>query len=349
MSLKYAERDMNKKNYKEFNNAINQLQSAALNFGQRFIKDANVRLDYIAKTQEMSRQLSFSVESGILSAREAAEAANQMRNEIMEAARLKSSDLGQAKAKALKSKGLNLDNLTIKYSKRMFDGKSFQQLTKAQQDDVLLTIVKSAGRANVKVNARAARLGSVGRGLWVFTIVVAVYNISVAEDKLDAAGREVSSLVGGFSGGAAAGALAGVWFGPIGVAVGVIIGGVLGAIAADQIYVEVTGPSDSFVKRFLPKYTNVISVDEEGIAKGLITDCGIDMRKVYAVFKELDNRYSMDSDDVALLYIEYAKRKPNIFKAIKLYPSLKNLLVLILDSGWTTNREYKAIASLRYT
>lgn len=324
------------------------MQTAALNFGQRFIKDANVRLDYISKTQQMSTELRLSAQAGIMSSREAAEAANQMRNEIMEAARLKSSDLGKAKAKALKAKGLSLDDLTKKYATKMFDGKTFKQLNKAQQDEVLLFIVKSAGRANVKVNARAARLGAVGRGLWVFTIIIATYNISVAEDKVDAAGREAASLTGGFAGGAAAGALAGIWFGPVGVAVGAIVGGVLGSIAADQIYVELTGPSHSFVQRFLPRFTTMVSVDEKGIADALISECGIDMKKVYAVFQELDNRYSTDSDDVALLYIDQAKRNPNIFKSLRLHTQLKNLLILVFDSGWTSSKEYKAMALLAY-
>jgi len=43
-----------------------------------------------------------------------------MRNEIMEFARVKSSDLGRAKAMSLNAKGLNLDDLTNKYAKKMF-------------------------------------------------------------------------------------------------------------------------------------------------------------------------------------------------------------------------------------
>ena len=70
------------------------------------------------------------------------------------------------------------------------------------------------------------------------------------------------------------------------------------------------------------------------------------MKNVYAVFNELDNRYSTDSDDVALLYINKAKRNPNIMKSLKMHAQLKNLLILIFDGGWTSSNEYEAMALL---
>jgi hypothetical protein len=215
------------------------METQALSFAARFIQDSNVRQDYIQKTQAMSRELREAYEAGSISAREAAQAANEMRNEIMEMARVRSSDLGRAKAQQLKAKGLDLDDLVAKYANRKF-GQDFADLARGQQDEVLLEIVESAGRANPKVNANAARLGALGRGLWVLTAVVAIYNISTAEDKVDAAAREAVNVGGGFAGGAAGGALAGVWCGPVGVIIGVVIGGVLGSIAADAAYLEAT-------------------------------------------------------------------------------------------------------------
>ncbi|MCA9710648.1 MAG: hypothetical protein KDK70_32700, partial [Myxococcales bacterium] len=286
-------------------------------------------------------------QSGSISAREAAEAANQMRNEIMEMARVRSSDLGRAKAQSLKAKGLDLDQLTTKYAQKKF-GKDFASLTRGQQDEVLLEIVESAGRANPKVSARAGRMGALGRGLWVLTAVIAIYNISTAEHKVHAAGREAAGLGGGFAGGAAGGALAGVWFGPVGVAVGVIIGGVLGSLTADAAYIEITGPREARVRQFLPRFTSMFSTDEAGIANALIDEYGIDMDSVLAVFRELSNSYRSDSDDVARLYLAKVKDRGGALQhALRLHLPLRNMLILILDGGWTTDEEYKLIDYLK--
>lgn len=332
----------------ELEEALQQLEIQAMNFAVRFIQDSRVRQDYILKTQAMSRELRATYEAGSISAHEAAETANQLRNEIMEMARVRSSDLGRAKAESLKQKGLDLDELCAKYAKKKF-GQDFGSLTRGQQDEVLLEIVDSAGRANPKVSARAGRLGALGRGLWVLTAVVAIYNISAADDKLHATGREVANVGGGFAGGAAGGALAGVWFGPVGVAVGVVIGGVLGSIVADSAYIEVTGPRQASVRAFLPRFTSFFGgVDEAGIANALVDDYGIDMDSVLAVFRELLNSYSSDSDDVARLYLAKVKeRRGSLEHALRLHMPLRNLLMLILDGGWTSDEEYQLIAYLK--
>lgn len=92
-------------------NAIKQFETQAVNFSYRFINDASVRMDYMSKTKEVAKELSISYKNGNISAKQAAEAAIQMRNEIMEFTRTRTSDMGRAKAKALKFKGLNLPQL----------------------------------------------------------------------------------------------------------------------------------------------------------------------------------------------------------------------------------------------
>lgn len=327
--------------------AIQQMEVQALSFGTRFIQDSGVRQDYIVKTQAMSRELRASVERGSMSAREAAEAANQMRNEIMEMARVRSSDLGRAKARSLKLKGLDLDDLVAKYAQRKFN-RDFSSLTRGQQDEVLMEIVDAAGRANPKVSARAARLGALGRGLWVLTAVVAVYNVGTAEHKAHAAGREAANLGGGFAGSVAAGAAAGIWFGPVGVAVGAVIGGVLGSVVADAAYIELTGPREQSVRNFLPRFTSMFSVDEAGIARALVDEYGIDMDSVCAVFRELSNSYGTDADDVARLYLDRVRdRGGSLEHALRLHVPTKNLLIMALDGGWTTGEEYRLIEYVR--
>jgi len=80
------------------------MEVQAVNFGYRFTNDVHVRQEYMRKTRESAENLRAAYKNGDISARDAAKAANQMRNEIMEFARTNSSDLGRAKAKALKQK-----------------------------------------------------------------------------------------------------------------------------------------------------------------------------------------------------------------------------------------------------
>ncbi|WLQ14785.1 hypothetical protein O5O45_02390 [Hahella aquimaris] len=333
----------NQSNNNSAHEAIRQFEIQAVNFGQRFIQDSNVRRMYMEKTKAYAESLKDLVNSRQMSPSEAAQAANQMRNEIMEWARTKSSDIGRAKARALKAKGLDLDVLCDKYAKRLFS-KSFSQLSKADQDHVFLQIVESSGRANPKVSAKAIRLGKAGRALWLLSAGIAIYNIASAEDKTRATGREAANLGGGFAGGAAGGAVAGLWAGPVGVAIGAVVGGVLGSIVADEAYIEVAASNDPFVKTFLDKHTQMFNTDEEAIARDLVEKCSYEMDKVYSVFKELDWAYNSDADDVALLYVNRVRRSTPIIKSsLKAHTPLRNLLTAILEDGWTTSNERDAI------
>ncbi len=56
------------------------------------------------------------------------------------------------------------------------------------------------------MNAAVSKYSTLGRGLWVVTIGVAVYNIAIAEDKVTATAKEGVIMDGGFAGGAAGGA-----------------------------------------------------------------------------------------------------------------------------------------------
>ena len=324
-------------------NALQQMELQALNFAYRWCKDSNVRQMYISRTQAMSRELRAAHASGGMTAKSAAKAANELRNEIMELARVRSSDIGRAKARQLKAKGLSFDDLKAKYAKKMF-GVEFDRLGTANKNAVYLEIVDSAGRANPKVSAKVGRLGAAGRGLWVFTAVIAIYNVGNAEYKCHQAGRELACAGGGFGGGAAGGALAGVWFGPVGVAVGVIVGGVLGSVIADEAYVELTGPREAEVRRFLPRYTAMFSVDEAGIANALVREYGINMDRVFPVFCELNRSYSSDADDVARLFIHRVRRTGGLVEhALRLHGALRQLLVEILEDGWTSSEERNLI------
>ena len=72
------------------------------------------------------------------------------------------------------------------------------------------------------------------------------------------------------------------------------------------------------------------------------------MQKVLDVFVELEDKYSTDADDIALLYVEKIKALPlNPTKmAFQKSEELKNYLKQLLESGWTSAREREAISYL---
>jgi hypothetical protein len=327
--------------------SLQQLEIQALNFAYRFTKDSQARVWYLQKTQEYSRQLRQAYERGEMTAQKAAEAANQMRNEMLELSRARSSDFGKAYAESIKKKGKALEELLEYYSQEKFK-KPFKDLGKQQQNKVLLEIVDSAGRPNPKYTSQARRLGGAARALWVLGAAIAIYNISVSGNKVEAAAREGVNIAGGFGGGMAGGALAGIWFGPVGVAVGAAIGGIVGSICADELFVEFAPLGTESVKTVIDQHTKPFYTDEEGLAKSIYKHAGIDTNLVKAVFATLAERYSSDSDDVALAYVELVKSQGgSVLQALKLDTSLRELLITLLDNGWTDAKEAAAIRYLR--
>ncbi|SIO96224.1 hypothetical protein [Vibrio spartinae] len=225
-------------NEDQLETALSQLESATFNFAYRYINDGNVRQSYINQTKKLSQEYRLKVSSGTISASDAARQVNQLRNEILEVSRLRSSDIGKAKTVSLKKTGLTLETLTEKYSLRQFN-KPFEQLSSFEQNKVYLEIIESSGRSRPSVNAAAIRYSRLGRGLLIVTLGVSVYNIATAEDKLEATTKEGVVLGGGFAGGALGGATAGLICGPgapVCVTIGAFIGGALGALGADMTF-----------------------------------------------------------------------------------------------------------------
>jgi hypothetical protein len=212
--------------------AVSMMKATAFNFATRFINDDAVRRDYVATVNAYAEKLLKSVKSGEISHSQGMTSANSMRNQIMEAARLKLSDMGLARSQDLKPNGLSLKALKEKYSGKLFN-KAFDELAQQEKNQVALEIIEASGRANPAVTTAARTLGRLGRGLIIISAAVAVYDIAVAKDKGKAAAREGAIFGGGFLGGAAGGAAAGLLFGPgapIAVPVGIFIGGMLGAL-----------------------------------------------------------------------------------------------------------------------
>jgi len=119
------------------------------------------------------------------------------------------------------------------------NGVQFERLSTSEKNRIYERIVRSAGRSNADVTTLTRRLGTAGRGLVVLSVALSVYNVAVAENKTQAAGREAVSMGAGIAGGIGGGALAGLACGPgapVCVTVGAFVGGALAAFGVSWFW-----------------------------------------------------------------------------------------------------------------
>lgn len=333
--------------------ALRDLESTANGFAVRLIKMAEVRSTYVQQIREMSQSIRAAVDTGELSVSRGAELANQLRNEIMEMQRVRDFDLGRSLAQRMKGKGLTLDDAIASAMRKLkIEGRLFQELTGDQQRQLLEEVIESAGRSRPRVTQGIPRMRWAARGLWLATLAIAAYNIGTAENPWWQTGREASSIAGGlgggFAGGAAMGAAGGIWGGPPGVAIGILVGGILGVLLADHAYVESTGASDPATRQFIGRFTSFWSgIDETGIARALASEYRANAAFVLRVFLSLNNDYHTDADDVALKYVSLVRRDVGLTQLLRGSRALIEILIQLLDEGWTSSEELEAIRYLR--
>ncbi len=90
------------------------------------------------------------------------------------------------------------------------------------------------------------------------------------------------------------------------------------------------------------------NMDEEGLAECLAA-MGRNTERVFTIFEHLDKHHNSDADDVAVLYVGHLKKSLALAAAVKSDARLTNLLVKVMDEGWTSDDEKAAIAFLRAT
>lgn len=224
---------------REFYRALDLFKTEAMNFGSRLVQDAEVRADYLKTIKFASNEFVELAQSGQISYEEAARRANLLRNYIVETTRGKNSEFGRAIAEYLKKEGPTLEkSLAYRLSQR-FPGRLFTALTQEEKNLVFLDVIIGAGKDRKSVSGIAPYLGKFGKVCLVASIAISVYNVATAEDKVNAAGREGSSILGGIAGGAAGGAAAGLICGPgapVCSAIGIFVGGAVGAFIASGGY-----------------------------------------------------------------------------------------------------------------
>jgi len=91
------------------------------------------------------------------------------------------------------------------------------------------------------------------------------------------------------------------------------------------------------------------SMDEEKLAKTLLAEHGTNIARVREVFDELVLKHDADSDDVAEVYVNQLKGTPAspAARALASDTKLKELLIKILDQGWTSDGEKACIDFLK--
>ncbi len=222
----------NEMNGKVFEHALLMLQSEATSFAYMFIRDSRLRLQYGRRIKTMSEEMRTAVKNGRLSPREAAHKANYLRNEILMLVRSKNHPILLAYSRNIKRHGKTL-NSVLEEKARMRFNQNFGLLNKTEQDAVFLEAIVASGKSRDSVNRLSMVFGRAGKGLFVLTLAIALYEIYESKNKLREAARQTAIAGSGIAGG--------VGFGTASVATGlcaatsvfcVTIASILGAITA---------------------------------------------------------------------------------------------------------------------
>lgn len=216
-----------------FESSIRALEAQIANIGLHLTIDASTRQAYARQVHAMSSELRMMAKTGRITWSQAAEQASESRNLIMEVIRARSTPVGLAIAQKLKQQGRTLNEIVALKSKKLYGATAlFNKLTAQQQNKVYLEVVKSAGKSRPEVTSAMEKLSHVGRGLILLSVALSVYTVATADNRYDAAGKEIAITGAGVGGGIAGGAIAGLACGPgapVCVTVGAFVGGALAA------------------------------------------------------------------------------------------------------------------------
>ena len=193
-----------------FENAIKSLEAQAANIGAHVTNDATARQAYSREITRLAEILRRDASNGRITWAQAAKAAQETRNLVMETFRLRSTPVGRSFAEKTKPIGQSLNFPVEKKAIELFGEKAiFAKMTISQKNRIYAAIVSSAGTSNKEITTALARLSFAGRGVIVLSVGLSVYTIATSTNKLIAAKREAlvtgASIGGGIAGGAAAG------------------------------------------------------------------------------------------------------------------------------------------------
>lgn len=213
--------------------ALDSFQAAAVSHAGWQTHDPVVRQAYRALIRKLSQRIWDRYQAGNMTADEAAQAAMEGRNFILEVSRVVSTPAGRDAAMALKAGGRTFDSLKEGYAQKLFK-RPFAELDSPEQGTVFEGVIQAAGRSRPSVDAEMRALGASSRLFWVLTILMATYDIASARDKVAAAVHDVAVLGGAIVTGEIFGGTIGSFGGPLGTGFGVVVGGILGGWLVDH-------------------------------------------------------------------------------------------------------------------
>lgn len=162
-----------------FEHALNTLHAEIANVGSHLALDAAARAEYAREIKAMSSKLRDDAMREKISWANAAAQANETRNAVMEAMRMRSTPVGRAFAQNAKAKGLTLNQLiAAKVADAFGPHAQFATLPLQQKNTVYAAIVSSAGKSNPRVTHLMSQAKHAGRGLVVLSLATSVYAIA---------------------------------------------------------------------------------------------------------------------------------------------------------------------------
>lgn len=207
--------------------AIEQWESTTSYIAKETIQNPVLRLTYQKKAKEVSNKYIMLVKDRKLTLKEAANECNKLRNEVMETTRKRTTAVGVAGAKNIKTNGLTIDFLSEKYAYKLTNPTNYEELKNTRQLDgfikkqmalgksffnalsptgknrVYYSIMRSAGNANPKVTSQMKGVGSLGTVFLVVTVVFAGKEIYYAENREKESIRQGTTIFTGMATGAA--------------------------------------------------------------------------------------------------------------------------------------------------
>jgi 23S rRNA maturation mini-RNase III len=181
-------------------NHLKELESAAAKFAVDCIQDVSVRQKYINGIKNMSDTILSEVKAGNITAQKGAQLANELRNRIMEEARVASTPQGAKYAELKKASGPTLEATYEKYAQKIFK-KPFSALTAQEKARINYKTIESSSISNIDTDNISKKLKIAGKVCIVITGAIAVHEILISDNKAKTILQQGSIIGGAIVGG----------------------------------------------------------------------------------------------------------------------------------------------------
>ncbi|KAK9735927.1 hypothetical protein RND81_04G238500 [Saponaria officinalis] len=186
-------------------------------YGMQMVKGVHLRHEFLSKVREHADTLiprikelgdgSLELQEIEAKARELVEEFSVFKEAMFQSLVKKADPSFQYFSKSIKLSGNSFEDLVSKYQKKLIRekgaefNKPFELLEDEQKIEVYDEIIKSSGRGTFLSNTAYKVVNKIGKGLLIFTLAMAVWDIYSSEHKLQAVTTEVAEFGAGYAGG----------------------------------------------------------------------------------------------------------------------------------------------------